>query len=234
MQANYATPQTDQSTVTATFSTTQTTGNLNVVVVGWNDSAAHVLSVTDSRGDGYQLAVGPTTIAGVASQAIYFGANIAGGANTVTVVFDKAARYVDLRIAEYSGLDAANPVDVVAAATGSGASSNSGSVVTTYANDLLIGANLVQTQTGGAGTGFTQRLLTSPDSDILEDRVVTAVGSYSATATVPPGGAWIMQLVALRASSTGGDVTPPSAPGTLTAKCGLFEPDQSALGSGYR
>ena len=37
MQANYAVPRTPQTTVTVTYTSAQTAGNLNVVVAGWND-----------------------------------------------------------------------------------------------------------------------------------------------------------------------------------------------------
>ena len=60
-------------------------------------------------------------------------------------------------------------------------------MTTKNANDLLVGANLVQTTTTGPGSGYTTRLITNPDSDILEDRVVTATGSYSATAPLTSG-----------------------------------------------
>ena len=62
---------------------------------------------------------------------------------------------------------------------GTGTLSNSGSVTTTNANDLLVGANYVTTHTTGAGSGYTSRVITTPDGSILEDRVVTATGSYS-------------------------------------------------------
>ncbi|HKZ72553.1 MAG TPA: fibronectin type III domain-containing protein, partial [Steroidobacteraceae bacterium] len=218
VQGSYATPQTNQTTVAVAYPSAQTAGNLNVVVVGWNDATSHVLSVTDLRGNTYQLAVGPTVYSGVASQAVYYSAGIGGGANTVTVTFDAAARYVDVRVAEYSGVDTTNPVDVVAAATGSSATSSSGAVTTTNADDLLVGANLVQTTTTGPGAGFTQRMITVPDADILEDRIVSATGSYGATAPLSPAAEWIMQLVAFRAApSGGGDTTAPSVPGTLAA-----------------
>ncbi len=116
------------------------------MAVGWNDATAQITSVTDSMGNLYALAVGPTVQSGTATQAIYYAKNIAAASangNTVTVVFNTTARYPDLRVAEYSGIDPTNPVDVVAAAQGTGTLSNSGSVTTTNANDLLVGANLV-------------------------------------------------------------------------------------------
>jgi hypothetical protein len=85
-------------------------------------------------------------------------------------------------------------------------------------NDLLFGANLVQTLTSAAGSGFTSRMITSPDGDIAEDRLVTTTGSYSASATVSPAAQWIMQMVAFRgAGSSGGDTTPPTTPTNLAA-----------------
>ncbi len=220
VQSNYATPQSSQTTVSVTYTSAQAAGNINVVVVGWNDSVAHVQSVTDSRGRNYVLAVGPTVLSGFATQAIYYAANIsASGANTnaVTVTFNAPAAYADIRIAEYSGIDPANPLDTGVEATGNSATSNSGSVTTSNANDLLVGANLVQTRTTGAGTGFTSRIITNPDSDILEDRVVTAIGSYSATAPLSPAGPWIMQMLALRAAGGGADTQAPTAPTNLGA-----------------
>jgi len=95
------------------------------------------------------------------------------------------------------------------------ATSNSGSVTTTNGNDLLVGANLVQSTTTGAGTGYTSRVITQ-DADILEDRVVTVTGNYSATAALDRVQPWIMQMVAFRAAGgTGG--TQPTAPTNLTA-----------------
>jgi hypothetical protein len=206
VQGNYATPQSSQSTVKIIFTAAQTAGNLNVVAVGWNDSAATVSAVSDTSGNTYTLAVGPTVQSGVASQSIYYAKNIrsaAAGANTVTVTFSTAAAYPDIRVLEYSGADPNNPVDVTAAANGSSSTSKSASATTTNSTDLILGANLVQTSTTGSGSGFTKRLLTSPDGDIAEDRMVTSTGSYNAAAPLGASGKWIMQMVAFRTPSGG-------------------------------
>ena len=86
------------------------------------------------------------------------------------------------------------------AGQGSSATSSSGSVTTSNANDLLVGANLVQSTTKSAGTGYTNRVITTQDGDILEDSIVTTTGSYSATASLSFSSQWIMQMVAFRAS----------------------------------
>ena len=163
VQGNYATPQTAQTSVPVTFTAAQAAGDLNVVVVGWNDTTATVSSVTDSKGNTYTRAVGPTAISGTLSQSVYYAKNIAAaaaGANIVTVAFSSAAVYPDIRVLEYSGADPSNPVDVTAAATGNSASSSSGAATTTNATDLIFGANIVTSVTSGVGTGFTKRLLT--------------------------------------------------------------------------
>ena len=201
VQGNSATPQTSQTTVKVTFTAAQAAGDLNVVVVGWNDSSTVVSTVTDNSGNTYTRAVGPTVVSGYLSQSIYYAKNIASaaaGANAVTVTFSVAAAYPDIRILEYSGADPSNPVDVTAARSGNSATSSSGSATTTYATDLIFGANIVFTSTTGPGRGFTERLLTSPDGDIAEDRMVTATGSYTATARLNSSGPWIMQMVAFR------------------------------------
>jgi hypothetical protein len=217
VQVNSTTPQSSVTTAPVRFTGAQTAGNLNVVVVGWNNTTGQVQSVVDTAGNTYRRAVGPTVWSGAATQSIYYAANIAAASantNTVTVSFSPAAQHADIRIAEYSGIATVNPLDVTAAAQGSGTSSSSGSVTTTNANDLLVGANIVQKVTSGPGTSFTRRIITSPDGDILEDRIVTATGSYNATAPVSSGW-WIMQMVAFRAAgSAGGDTQLPTAPGT--------------------
>ena len=120
-------------------------------------------------------------------------------AQTLTVQFNMPAVYADIRVLEYSGLDKVNPVDVVAVGSGGGTLSSTASVTTTNANDLLFGANMVTSGTMGAGAGYTTRVITSPDSDIAEDRVVTSIGTYSATAPTN-GGSWVIQMVAFKAA----------------------------------
>jgi chitodextrinase len=221
VQLNYATPQASISPVTLPFTAAQATGDLNVVVVGWNDTTSSVSSVTDTAGNNYVLAAGPTAVSGTLSQSIYFARNIAAaaaGTNTVTVKFNTPAAYPDVRILEYAGLDINSPLDVSAAASGTSATASSGSATTTYANDLLVAADTIFTNTPGPGTGYTARVITVPDSDLVEDATVSSTGSYSATAPLSPAAAWVMQMVAFKAAGASPpDTTPPTAPSNLTA-----------------
>ena len=131
-----------------TYTAAQAAGDLNVVIVGWNDATTRVTSVSDQNKNTYRLAVGPTVVTGLLSQAIYYAPSIKAGANVVTVSFTAAAAASDVRILEYSGIAAANSIDVTAAYSSgntfdSTLPSYTGTVKTTYAPDLLVGANTV-------------------------------------------------------------------------------------------
>ena len=196
-QVASATPQTATATVSVSYPAAQTAGDLNVVVVGWNDTTSTVHSVKDSAGNTYSLAIGPTSGTAL-RQSIYYAANIAAGSNTVTVTFSQAAAYPDVRILEYRGVTA---LDVTAGASGSSTSASSGAATTTSANELIFGADMVATTTKAAGSGFTSRIITSPDGDIAEDKIVTTAGSNSATATLNASGPWVMQMATFSAVS---------------------------------
>src|SRR5271154_5503512 len=76
-----ATPQSPTDSVSASYPAAQTLGDLNVVVVGWDDTVSTVQSVKDSAGNTYRLAIGPTSGTGLL-QSIYYASNIVGGTNT--------------------------------------------------------------------------------------------------------------------------------------------------------
>jgi IPT/TIG domain len=190
-----STIQSSNSSVSVAYGKKQTAGDLNIVVVGWGDNTSTISSVTDSLGNSYSRAVGPTGTSGL-QQSIYYAKNIVGGNNTVKVTFNQAAAYPDVRILEYSGLSASNPLDVTAAAVGSGSSASSGSATTTSGNELIFGAGTSDNFFSGAGTGFTNRIV-NIYGNLAEDKVVSSSGSYAATA-VNSGNIWVMQMVTLK------------------------------------
>ena len=198
VQVNYKTSNPSGSTLAVAYPAAQTVGNLNIVVVGWNDTTAAVSSVTDSRGNTYTRAVGPTTGTAL-SQSIYYAKSIIAGSNTVTVVFNQTAAYPDVRVLEYSGADTTNPLDVTAGASGTGLTGNSGSATTTSANELVFGAGMTFDIYNAAGSGYTNRVITN-FGDIAEDRSVTSTGSYNATAAMRASAAWVMQMATFKAA----------------------------------
>ena len=119
----------------------------------------------------------------------------------MTVTFNTATPYVDIRALEYSGLDPVNPFDVGTSAAGTGTTANSGTVTTTAANALIFGAGMTTGSFGAAPAPFTTRIITNPDADIAQDRIVTATGAYNATAPLSGSAAWVMQVAAFKAAS---------------------------------
>jgi hypothetical protein len=198
VQAAAATPQQPMQTVSVAFNGAQSAGNLDVVVVGWNDTTQTISAVTDSSGNAYTLAVGPTAGQGL-TQAIYYAPNIhASSSNTVTVAFSGPAAFVDLRIAEYSGVGASVAVDHVASASGSAQTASAGAVTTSAPGELVFAAGITAGLFSGSGSGFTSRLITQPDGDILEDAIESAAGSFTPTAIQTGAAAWVMQAIAFR------------------------------------
>ncbi len=131
-------------------------------------------TVTDTAGNVYVRAVGPTALLGSLTQSIYYAKSIrAASANMVTVRFSGTATFPDIRIAEYSGLDPLDPWTrhrIIGFST----TSSSGSLTTTNANDLL---SSVRTLFCRDERRWPRLHVTShhvPDSDILEDRVVNS------------------------------------------------------------
>src|SRR5262249_49167209 len=158
--------------------------DLNVVAVGLNDATSTITSVTDSAGNVYQVAA-PLTRGAAISQAIYYAKSIksaAAGANTVTVRFSGAVPFPDVRVTEYGGLDPTTPFDVTASAAGSGSTATSGNATTTSANELIYGAGMTVGIFAGAASGYTTRIITPIDADIVVDRDVTSIGTYAAGA----------------------------------------------------
>src|SRR6266446_2564265 len=111
VQSAYQDPTASQTSVTVTFPAAQTAHDLNVIVVGWEDTSAGMPSVADSNLNSYSLAIGPTQTTGF-SQYIYYARDIASGSDAVTVTFPSPATNPDIRVLEYSGLDNVNPLDV--------------------------------------------------------------------------------------------------------------------------
>ncbi len=199
VQVAASTPQTRQTTVSTSLPNAETAGDLNVVVIGFDNATSNIVTVTDSAGNSYQPAAPIKRSAGD-SQAIYYARNILPGLfNTVTVTLNTPTPYVDVRVAEYFGLDPTNPLDVTASGSGKSTAPNSGSATTTSPVELLVGGGTTMGSFISPGSGFTSRIITSPDADILEDRVVSAAGSYSATATAKNAN-WVMQLATFRAA----------------------------------
>src|SRR5215471_16833341 len=192
-QVNAATPQTAQSQVAVTYSQAQAVGDTNILAIGWRNATSNVSSVADSAGNTYQVAVATGRGTGL-SQAIYYAKNIkaaAAGTNTVTVTFDSATPSIDVRATEYTGLDPTSPFDVGRSVSGNSATARSG-VTRSAASELIFVAGTTTGAFSTAGPGFTSRIVTSPDADIVEDTFIGGAGVVAATAPLTASAAWVM------------------------------------------
>src|SRR6266540_352453 len=195
------------------FSSANTAGNLIVAYVLWNNTGS--VSLSDSRGNGYAGAVARTTWGTSSSWSaqVFYAKNVAGGSNTVTATFATAvSSFGIIYIHEYAGIDKVNPLDVSKVAVGTASAMSSGSVTTTNANDLLLGAGASKVSVTQGSPGYTVR--SGAFGNLTEDRNVTSTGSYAATAT-QNSNAWVMQLVAFRADP--GETSPPAVSITAPA-----------------
>ena len=166
----------------------------------WCGTDSGPVTLSDSRGNIYTSAVGPTKYSGNKTNAqVFYAKNIAGGANTVKATFGTAVRsWGILYIHEYSGIDQTNPLDVTAAASGSSASTEQRfGHHQSRRRSSLFGAGESSNTVTNAGTGYKARSVAY--GNITEDRIVTTTGSYNATAT-QNARAWIMQLATFKAA----------------------------------
>lgn len=170
-----------------------------MVAATWGANNGITASISDSQGNLYATAVGPTVLqpgVNYSKGQIFYAANSKGGANTVTITLtNQPGAYLDFYLHEYGGIAASSPLDQVASATGNGVTVNSGSV-TTQSNELLFGFG-VAPSISSAGNGFTLRQ--AADGNATADRNVNTGGTYNATFT-SSGGNWIGQLATFKAA----------------------------------
>jgi len=192
------------SSISVTFRRPNTFGNLIVAYLVWDNSTT--VSLTDSRGNTYLNAIGPTPSgSGRASAQIFYAQNVASGVNTVTANFaTPITAHAVLYVHEYTGMDRIAPLDAAVAAAGSTSPMNSGMLTTAQSNDLLF--------VGGASDGRVitrvtrgYRVRYRRYGNATADRTAATAGSYSVAAK-ESGTAWIMQLVAFKPAGS----TPPS------------------------
>jgi hypothetical protein len=224
VQQNYAVPSTPQSTVSVSYKNAQVAGNTNIVAVGYNDATHTISSISDSQGNTYLLAV-PLLQARGFSQA-YYASNIKAGLNTVKIVLNGATPYVDLRVTEYSGLASSGAFVAGASVSGTSTAPKTPSITTTDANSLLFAAGMTLSSFRAAGSGYTTRVITDPDADIVEDSIAVTPGLYGASASANSA-ANILQIAAFRPPVA--NPPPPPAPSPAPAPAPAPAPSPAPL-----
>jgi RHS repeat-associated protein len=143
--------------------------------------------------------------------ALWMATGVSAGSTTVTFAPGSGVRCT-LVVGEYQGVVGSSPVDVsssASSATGSTAPA-AGSLTTTHASDLILGA---ASQGGGdlvwsPGTGFILRAFQGSATDMaaaVQDRSVTATGSYNAVFSMSASEPWTAIAVALKSAASSGN-----------------------------
>jgi len=115
----------------------------------------------------------------------------------VTVTLSANSAWIELYLAEYSGVDQTNPIDAQAGSSGSAGPVSSGNATTTVAGDVIYGY-CVGDSACIVGSGFAAR--STFDDNLIEDQTAGNPGSYAATGSATSG--WTMQMVALKPASS--------------------------------
>lgn len=163
-------------------------------------AGATIAGITDSEGNSYARAAGPTTgvgsVLGVYNQEIWYSAGLKGGSNfTITATFSGSFNGEKaISCNEYTGVAAASPMDASASNIGDGANAATPQVTTLSANELVFSAAIFDT-VAAPGSGFTQR--SSLRGNVSEDEVVGPAGIHGATFTNSSMN-WITQVVTFR------------------------------------
>ncbi len=234
-QSNSA--QASSTTVSQSFTSTVTAGDLLIIVCGMAASTSSTISVPA----GFATAKNES---GMPSQGIFY--KIATGTeSTLTCTFSTSGNSV-IQIYEYSGMHTYMSLDAVntVASTGSGMSFSSGSLTTTHDNDLIFasitidsgsvignwGSSFIAEQANGSTVGKKTSQFYSAGADFIS----VSAGTYSTTAssTNNTSGNWRGQIVAFRGMSNspalGADIVDASGVSVVSPAIAL-----SALSFGF-
>jgi hypothetical protein len=186
---------------TAPFANAVASQNLIVVWLWYKSLAQTVATVTDSGGNAYQRAIGPSAGAGTMAgfqQEIWYARGVDGGAAfTVTATFSSQGNFErSISAHEYSGASVTDPIDVVTGTAAAGNVNVASGAVMSNAGRLIFGAALFSAR-GTSGPGFAQR--SALQFNVTEDKPFVAPGVAEANFAIVTGAPdWIAQMVVLK------------------------------------
>jgi hypothetical protein len=215
------------SEVTVTLASPTTAGDLIIVSVGWGDQINGVTSVTDSAGNTYTTATGPTNWSSGAypfRQQLFYAQNIKGGSDTITISMSGTpAVFFEARAFEYSGAATSSVLDSAQSAAGtltSGGSCSAGSGFTVRAVSNG-GGILAEDETGTAG-GATPAITCG--TSLLSTSTLSVSGAGDLIFAIDQTGGndgWVMQAAAFKPAAT--TASPNSTPSPAIGFVGRSE-----------
>ena len=201
-------------TTLTTSSVTVTGGNL--LVLGILHNSGITPTISDSRGNTYQLDRQGATFDGTRTVAVYSAIANSSGSLTATVSVTTAQR-LGLILTEFSGMDtSASRVDQSNTAAGAGLTASSGNITTTVSNVLLYGLAGHQSNTAATlGVGYSN--LEAPGGEgrsSSESKVVSGTVTDDADFGLGTSRNFSAIVVAYKPSGGGGTPPPPPPPAT--------------------
>jgi hypothetical protein len=185
------------SSVSATFTSTPTSGNFLIAICG-------ARNVTINQPSGWSTAINESGTPNP-SQAIFYKVAGASESSTVTVTTSTTS-YLGLQIFEYQNIASVSPVDATNSNSGTGTVITTNSVTTSQSPDLIIVGVTINAATSFSSwtNSFTEQndFLQTSRTFAGADRIVTSNGAYSTGATAANSAAWRAQIVAFK--GTGG------------------------------
>lgn len=187
---------------------TSTAGSLVAITSSSSDAT---VTISHSQAGSVLGAVGPVNNGGDTIRIDYV-ENIVGGASHTVSMTTNAEQYSVLNASEYSGIATSSSIDQTGSGTGTSTTLSSGNVTTTQADELLVGAGTISAGTDStftATSSFTLRgsIGNADEGTVgyLIDRIVSATGTYAATATWGgSSGAWVAAIATFKAAAAGG------------------------------
>jgi large repetitive protein len=191
LQGAAATTNAAGATLAKAFTAPTTAASLLVVAVAWQGTAP--LTVTDTRGNSYAVAITAYDTVMGQSLAILYAANVSAGATTVTAGFGSAASAKRLEIHEYAGMVTTTPLDGAATNIGegtttpssvtSGAASTTATAAVPDGNHTLtaVARDAAGNQTTSVPVTVTVGLDTTPP--VISNVTVSSVTASGATIT---------------------------------------------------
>ena len=185
------------TTISQTFASSSTTGNLIVVHLSF-DGNRHVKTLADSKGNSYQQINGPTNWSTNSRSELWYAYNITGGGGAITVTAtlnNNSTSYLQIYISEFSGVSITDPLDQRSVLAGSTAAVNSGSETTVTSNEIIYGVSIGASGLLTKGAGFTA--LSTANQNVVEMKIGASTGSYSAAFT-SAGGDWVAEMATFK------------------------------------
>lgn len=193
------------SSVAATYSNSNASGNLLIAVVTW-DNQALTASVADATNGAWTAIGSPVNWSTARREQAFFFPNCAAHASTlVTATFSgTTTSLARIAIFEFSGVMATSPLDVIptnGGTSGTSTTPDSGSATTTNSNDLIFGAAL---NDAGAvltkGATFANTNVGTNTVEVYEYKNVNVTGSVSADASMGSSNPWVALMSSFKAA----------------------------------